>query len=1113
MINLKRILDEALTIPADKAGPIELKLRDALTSNYKDFKYADTIVKCCRNDEKSKDISEKNLKQMYIVGLGNIIDLLKSYDKCKAEYAKQKINKKVSIQRSDGKTIELDPIKDFNKIGKLSVLKQLVDKFEKLVQNDYTIPIEFKKYAITSEDRQFIRLICWNSRVMVWGTKRFEPSQKFAVQLWQNIQTIDSGSAYGEPDKQCPYCTHAINHWDQYSNGDENYEQYWYLAIPKGVECTKAGDLNNSEVVKVYNAMKGLGPKILVCQHDSTNDWCDREDTPLGGYEDGYEVDIHDAKNADDEFVFGPPGHNYYDNVVELYDKYFQKSQFSFKKFDWESQKDYEERGGSQKIVPKSDEEGIQLDGQINDFDLENDVWEHSINIDEKAFDKNGILKIQLPRKIKKSIQIRNAIVQSLDGFPTQFIGSSPILTFTNCKIKNVGDWKIEHSDGGLSLVVTGATIDQNSGLAEAISGIDFRFISIYDVGAIRKIRSVQQLDIISPNLLVDFGILKNVKIEDKLDLSRDAYSNNVGPIVVKSFAGLNLSSVKSLALEPIKINDIDSFAKLDFSSLKSLRLKIANQDISERRQIFRTVVEKTSSSCNVYYNEVKPIRVNLERPSLQNILDDKSESWFDGLPFKSDNFLIGRMDFSDSPKREFEYFAWKNGQGSNKTFKTSEIPLFKILNENPDELFKILVKNRNSDFRVVYFGIVQNGSIVSINNRNGSVVECTFRHDDETICFKCNNQKILDKALKAFLKDRKTSFKQITGLMIPAEFKGTTISGINDPELSLYFQVIYDKTDYSKQTSAFNNLKTIQNCNVKAIVENLRKHNDLVIKDCIISEKIRINALRFENCIINGNGESLFLEFKLNASDGIYNCNFVLPQSGSLPIDISAKTIQNCSFQGIDYLVIKKCKTISNSSFDVHRLSLQDDDGIKIVNSSFNIVPKEDTCELEVMTSGNNDVTNLAAAIVKGLTQKSKIWIFRMNGKITNLNFLNELKCQIDCLELDDLKYCESFEFKLKKPNLIKALIAGCIEFNDTCQTFSGFDASTPLALKLTSTGAAEKKNPLVAQYFKYFTEKHDSELKTATVPDRYAKDGQFRPNETSLDESFWLGILKMIN
>ena len=85
MLDIQRLLDEALTIPADKAGPVELKLRAALEKR-KDCKHEDVIVKCCRSDEKSGKVDAKQLALTYIVGLGNIIDLLKVYDKCKDEY-------------------------------------------------------------------------------------------------------------------------------------------------------------------------------------------------------------------------------------------------------------------------------------------------------------------------------------------------------------------------------------------------------------------------------------------------------------------------------------------------------------------------------------------------------------------------------------------------------------------------------------------------------------------------------------------------------------------------------------------------------------------------------------------------------------------------------------------------------------------------------------------------------------------------------------------------------------------------------------------------------------------------------------------------------------------
>ena len=87
----------------------------------------------------------------------------------------------MKLERADGKVAELDPVKDLNKISRLPALKQFIENFEKLVANDTSISSSFKKYAIDDHDRKCIRLMCWNSKVMVWGTREFEPSQKFAV--------------------------------------------------------------------------------------------------------------------------------------------------------------------------------------------------------------------------------------------------------------------------------------------------------------------------------------------------------------------------------------------------------------------------------------------------------------------------------------------------------------------------------------------------------------------------------------------------------------------------------------------------------------------------------------------------------------------------------------------------------------------------------------------------------------------------------------------------------------------------------------------------------------------------------------------------------------------
>jgi hypothetical protein len=45
----------------------------------------------------------------------------------------------VKIERADGKVVELDPLKDLNKISRLPALKQFIENFEKLVASDTSI--------------------------------------------------------------------------------------------------------------------------------------------------------------------------------------------------------------------------------------------------------------------------------------------------------------------------------------------------------------------------------------------------------------------------------------------------------------------------------------------------------------------------------------------------------------------------------------------------------------------------------------------------------------------------------------------------------------------------------------------------------------------------------------------------------------------------------------------------------------------------------------------------------------------------------------------------------------------------------------------------------------
>lgn len=195
------------------------------------------------------------------------------------------LGKKITLDVQGGKKVDVDPVKDIDKIRKLRGFRAVVEKMGEIVHSDTSIDTGNQKYQITDDDREKIRLLGVSNNVMMWSTAGYETTNKFVYQLWQNDKTLGRGDVYGDPSEQTPYCTHSKQHWDDYSEdfGDK-YRQFWFLEKVDGVEYS-AGDLNNKSVIKAFNAMKGLGPKLLIAMNDSGNDMLDRNDESVDGWE------------------------------------------------------------------------------------------------------------------------------------------------------------------------------------------------------------------------------------------------------------------------------------------------------------------------------------------------------------------------------------------------------------------------------------------------------------------------------------------------------------------------------------------------------------------------------------------------------------------------------------------------------------------------------------------------------------------------------------------------------------------------------------------------------------------------------------------------------------
>ena len=1165
MLDIKKLLDEALTIPANSAGPVELKLRDALEKR-KDCKYEDVIIKCCRNDEKGGKIDAKELIRTYVLGLGNIIDLLKVYDKCKNEYIQQKIDKKVKIERADGKTVELDPLKDLNKISRLPALKQFIENFEKLVDNDTSVKTTFKKYAINDYDRVCIRLLCWNSRVMVWGTKKFEPSQKFAVQLWQNIETIDSGSAYGDPDKQCPYCTHSKNHWDNHSEDDPDYEQYWYLKIPNGISCTKKGNLNIPEVVKVYNQLKGLGPEILVCQHDSNDDWCDRDDNPISEYEvdihdadetiylndDGEVIDPDDIEDEDNEeyeeldFNFGPGSEDFYKDVVELYDKWFtdHENDISIPKQPWETDGQYNDRKNQVAKFVKYVGDTQTEEKNNREFDFEHDVWTHPIILKAEHF-KDGILAVQLPQVMSDWLKIEGAEIASFAGFPRDIIGNGALkgLRFESCKLKSAKSWSpSEDTKNGLRLTFSNCAFEDSFKLGDSLGGAslaklvingtigentktikDFKFL-----GGMNKLKRITNLSIETAKVIESFEGLSESLEDQKIQtifINNYQYGDN---IQINHFKGLP-PEVENFIITRLKTTE-EAVKNLDliFPIVSTkLEINIRNTEQEILVPMFRTIWTKAQDNCEFEYIESgKHVFDTLNiQPVLKVLKDDKVPSRFSGLQRKK--FVSQKINLDLSPRNMYEeksFLSSDVGFGDSGVFDPQKIPLF----QNERKIFNISYGSYYLNERS--YATVKDGRIVCFSP-SMDIIEGPFTKETikgrswDTICLDASEHGPdfnLDEALKVFLATRKTDFPEVKTLVLNDGFTGKTISNIDDPGLSLRLS-----------RNGCPNLVEVSRCKLAALQDERGEtiHWDdkktfeslTIYKDCVFSDGSKLDAKAVYNCTIGQPEKDKewvsrhggVAAIQISAKEGVFNSKLLCK---SLGIVVKSPVVESCDIEsgGNSVEILDIRKLASTKLVAKNRVKLRITEDSTIARDCW--LESTGGEEVEVSTyagktkidpAKSDEIASAIASCLKG-QQLKNLNMYQLS--ITSLKFLEELpaalKVQQVELNVDELK---DFSFKLKSPGQVGSLgypYYARIHVNNISKdaTLDGFDGSVSLSLGYRPYRKSDDWTSKVAEQFdKYFTQSPKGPYHIyqakSVDPNYIDKDGRFAAPKT-LDE-----------
>lgn len=316
-------LNEAFTIPLNSDDELEKKLYQKLPKNWV---HADRVIRWYRNEKKLEQNQQK-LKQTFIDNLSSIVNLFKTYDECILKLKKLKLlGKKIKIQTAT-KPIEIDPVKDVDRIRRFLGFHMLVSALRDFLHSDVIIDTPIEKYALNDVDRMNIRIIGLSQNLVCWATKRFETTNKFIFQIWRNNKTLGKGGIYGKPNEQTPYCTHSLQHWNEYSNGNSDYQQFWFFErldnLTAFQKCSsdienglgkipdfkklamefhyQFGDLNNPDIIKIFNHMP-YTQAALVCQNDTGGDLLDR---------DGWSTDF-------DHLRFG-------NQVKQIMDKYFEK--------------------------------------------------------------------------------------------------------------------------------------------------------------------------------------------------------------------------------------------------------------------------------------------------------------------------------------------------------------------------------------------------------------------------------------------------------------------------------------------------------------------------------------------------------------------------------------------------------------------------------------------------------------------------------------------------------------------------------------------------------------------------------------------------------------------
>ena len=302
----------------DKNDPIEKSVYDQCKKIGSGGNATGTIIWNWYQKDK-RNLQRSELEHIYGSQFKEILDKLSLYDNyCKSldkDYFKVG-NFDFKIKNNEG----------LLKLRSVKGLETVLNRMNELINGSSTGDKTFdQNFTMDENDKKNIRFLGSTENLICFVTKNYKSTNKFIYGIWRNS---NMNSPYGHPEENSPFCTRMSNHWQDYSDRNANYEQFWIFLKPNGQIPSNQGDLTDQNVENLYRSMSRKGNDLLVGLLDTYNDCNTRDDETV----DFPKLDFKDKNGVDrTEETISMMGNLFFTDSLEVEHIYSKKTNFNWK--------------------------------------------------------------------------------------------------------------------------------------------------------------------------------------------------------------------------------------------------------------------------------------------------------------------------------------------------------------------------------------------------------------------------------------------------------------------------------------------------------------------------------------------------------------------------------------------------------------------------------------------------------------------------------------------------------------------------------------------------------------------------------------------------------------